>query len=154
MYIAKVDGNVVGEIVHYTKVFRSVPTDEQLTKRGYKKVNKFKPYNILTERLTGATPYVSGTYVFTVEKTDMTADEITSAKENAMNNIRSTRDNMLKDTDWAAIRKAEAGTAMPSAMATYRQALRNVPATIGSTDPRTWSDWPSISLDGSSASGV
>ncbi len=154
MYIAKVDGNVVGEIVHYTKVFRSVPTDEQLALRGYKKVNKHKPYNVLTERLTGATPYVSGTYVFTVEKTDMTADEITSAKENAMNNIRSTRDNMLKDTDWAAMRKAEAGIAMPSAMATYRQALRNVPATIGSADPRTWSDWPSISLDGSSASGV
>ena len=61
---------------------------------------------------------------------------------------------MLKDTDWAAIRKAETGTAMPSAMASYRQALRNVPATIGSADPRTWSDWPSISLDGTSASGV
>ena len=43
---------------------------------------------------------------------------------------------------------------MPSAMATYRQALRNVPATIGDADPRTWSDWPSISLDGTSASGV
>ena len=154
MYIAKVNGNIVGEIVHYTKVFRSVPTDEQLALRGYKKINKYKPYNILTERLTGATPYVSGTYVFTVEKTDMTADEITSAKNSAMSNIRATRDGMLKDTDWAAIRKAETGTAMPSAMASYRQALRNVPATIGSADPRTWSDWPSISLDGSSASGV
>ena len=39
MYIAKVDGNIVGEIVHYTKVFRSVPTDEQLALRGYKKIN-------------------------------------------------------------------------------------------------------------------
>jgi hypothetical protein len=71
-----------------------------------------------------------------------------------MANIRSKRDGMLKETDWAAVRKAETGTAMPSAMATYRQALRNVPATIGSADPRTWSDWPSISLDGTSASGV
>ena len=122
MYIAKVDGDVVGEIVHYTKVFRSVPTDEQLALRGYKKINKHKPHNVLTERLTGATPYVSGTYVFTVKKTDMTADEITASKN--------------------------------SAMASYRQALRNVPATIGSADPRTWSDWPSISLDGTSASGV
>ena len=154
MYIAKVNGNIVGEIVHYTKVFRSVPTDEQLALRGYKKINKYKPYNILTERLTGVTPYVSGTYVFTVEKTDMTADEITSAKNSAMSKLRFQRDNMLKDTDCAAIRKAETGTAMPSAMASYRQALRNVPATIGSADPRTWSDWPSISLDGSSASGV
>ena len=71
-----------------------------------------------------------------------------------MSQIRSQRDAMLKDTDWAAIRKAEIGTAMPSAMATYRQALRNIPATIGDADPRTWSDWPTISLDGSSATGV
>ena len=154
MYIAKVDGNVVGEIVHYTKVFRSVPTDEQLALRGYKKINKHKPHNVLTERLTGATPYVSGTYVFTVKKTDMTADEITASKNNAMTQIRSQRNNMLKETDRSAIRKAETGIAMPSAMASYRQALRNVPATIGSADPRTWSDWPSISLDGTSASGV
>ena len=154
MYIAKVDGNIVREIVHYTKVFRSVPTDEQLALRGYKKINKFKPHNNLTERLNSTTPYVSGSYVFTVEVVDMTADEITSAKNSAMSKIRSQRDDMLKNTDWAAIRKAETGTAMPSAMASYRQALRNVPATIGSADPRTWSDWPSISLDGSSASGV
>jgi hypothetical protein len=50
MYIAKVDGNVVGEIVHYTKVFRTIPTDDQLTRRGYKKINKFKPHDNLTER--------------------------------------------------------------------------------------------------------
>jgi hypothetical protein len=43
---------------------------------------------------------------------------------------------------------------MPSAMATYRQALRDIPSTIGSADPRTWSDYPTISLDGSTASGV
>ena len=154
MYIAKVDGNVVGEIVHYTKVFRTIPTDEQLAKRGYKKINKFKPHNNLTERLIGATPYVSGNYVFTVAIDNMTADEITQAKDSAMNSIRNQRDKLLKDTDWAAIRKAETGTAMPNAMATYRQALRNIPATIGDADPRTWSDWPTISLDGSSATGV
>lgn len=154
MYIAKVDGNIVGEIVHYTKVFRTIPTDDQLTRRGYKKINKFKPHNNLTERLSSTTPYVSGSYVFTVEVVNMTATEITSSKDSALSSIRNTRNELLKDTDWAAIRKAETGTAMPSAMASYRQALRNVPATIGSADPRTWSDWPSISLDGSSASGV
>ena len=135
-------------------MFRTIPTDEQLAKRGYKKINKFKPHNNLTERLIGATPYVSGNYVFTVAIDNMTADEITQAKDSAMNSIRNQRDKLLKDTDWAAIRKAETGTAMPNAMASYRQALRNVPATIGDADPRTWSDWPTISLDGSSATGV
>ncbi len=154
MYIAKVDGNVVGEIVHYTKVFRNVPTQELLEERGYKRINKFKPHDNLTERLNPTTPYVSGTYVFTVEVVDMTAEEIQQSKDSAMNQIRNVRNNMLQETDWYAIRKAETGTDMPTATATYRQALRDIPTTIGSDDPRTWDSYPTLSLDGSSASGV
>jgi len=150
MYIAKVDGNVVGEIVHYTKVFRSVPTDEQLALRGYKKINKHKPYNVLTERLTSATPYVSGTYVFTVEKTDMTADEITANKASSLAQIRSQRNQLLNSTDWSQVTDS---TANKSAYAVYRTELRNVPQTIGDADPRTWTDWPSLSLEGASAGG-
>ena len=153
MYIAKVDGNVVGEIVHYTKVFRTIPTDEQLTKRGYKKINKFKPHNNLTERLIGATPYVSGNYVFTVAIDNMTADEITQAKDSAMNSIRNERNQLLKDTDWTQISDSTANT---SAYAVYRTELRDVPQTISdaSADPRTWSDWPTIDLGGASAGGA
>ena len=154
MYIAKVDGNVVGEIVHYTKVFRNVPTQELLEERGYKQINKYKPHDNLTERLNSTAPYVSGTYVFTVEVVDMTAEEIQQSKDSAMNQIRNVRNNMLQETDWYAIRKAETGTDMPTATATYRQALRDIPTTIGSDDPRTWDSYPSLSLDGSSASGV
>lgn len=151
MYIAKVDGNVVGEIVHYTKVFRNVPTQELLEERGYKQINKYKPHDNLTERLNPTTPYVSGTYVFTVEVIDMNADEITESKNSAMNNIRQTRNELLKDTDWTQIPDS---TANASAYAVYRTELRNVPQTIGDTDPRTWSDWPTLDLSNGSASGV
>ena len=151
MYIAKVDGNVVGEIVHYTKVFRNVPTQELLEERGYKQINKYKPHDSLTERLNSTTAYVSGTYVFTVEVIDMNADEITESKNSAMNNIRQTRNQLLKDTDWTQIPDS---TANASAYAVYRTELRNVPQTIGDTDPRTWSDWPTLDLSNGSASGV
>ena len=154
MYIAKVDGNVVGEIVHYTKVFKTIPTDDQLTKRGYKKINKFKPHDNLTERLNPTTPYVSGSYVFTVEVLDMTADEVTNKKDSAMANIRATRDQLLKDTDWTQIPDSTANT---SAYAVYRTELRNIPQNMGDADPRTWSDWPTVDtvdLGGASAGGV
>lgn len=153
MYIAKVDGNVVGEIVHYTKVFRTIPTDDQLTRRGYKKINKFKPHDNLTERLNPTTPYVSGSYVFTVETIDMNTAEITSRQDSAMANIRATRDQLLKDTDWTQIPDS---TANSSAYAVYRTELRDVPQTISdaSADPRTWSDWPTIDLGGASAGGA
>ena len=154
MYIAKMNGDTIEQIDHYRIWFKNVPDDATLVRRGFKKVNKFLPHDRLTQKLEGTTPFVDGNFVTTVKVVSLTADEITANKASSLSQIRSTRDNMLKNTDWAAIRKAETGTAMPSAMATYRQALRNVPATIGSADPRTWSDWPSISLDGSSASGV
>ena len=154
MYIAKMNGNTIEQIDHYRIWFRNVPDDATLVRRGFKKVNKFLPHNNLTQKLQGTTPFVDGDFVTTVEVVNLTADEITANKNSSLEQIRSTRDNMLKNTDWAAIRKAETGIAMPSAMATYRQALRDIPATIGSADPRTWSDWPSISLDGSYASGV
>ena len=154
MYIAKMNGNTIEQIDHYRIWFRNVPNDETLARRGFKKVNKFLPHNNLTQKLERTTPFVDGEFVTTVEVVNLTADEITANKASSLAQIRSQRDEMLKNTDWAAIRKAETGTAMPSAMATYRQELRDVPTTIGSADPRTWNDWPSISLDESSASGV
>ena len=151
MYIAKVIDGVIGEIVHYTKVFRNIPTQELLDERGYKKINNFKPYDNLTERLDSVAPYVSGTYVFTVEVVDMSADEITESKNSAMKGIRNTRDQLLKDTDWTQIPDS---TANSSAYAVYRTALRDIPQNMGNADPRTWDDYPSLSLDNGSAGGV
>ena len=83
----------------------------------------------------------------------MNTAEITSRQDSAMANIRATRDQLLKDTDWTQIPDSTANT---SAYAVYRTELRDVPQTISdaSADPRTWSDWPTIGLEGSSAGGV
>ena len=114
------------------KVFRNIPTQELLDERGYKKINNFKPYDNLTERLDSVAPYVSGTYVFTVEVVeDMSADEITESKNSAMKGIRNTRDQLLKDTDWTQIPDS---TANSSAYAVYRTALRDIPQNMGNAD--------------------
>ena len=147
-------GDTIKQISSYRVWFKTIPSDDVLTTRGFKKINQYVNHNHLTQRLESTTPFVDGDFVTTVKVVNLTSDEIARNKATSMSKIRSQRNEMLKDTDWAAIRKAETGTAMSSAMATYRQALRDVPATIGSADPRTWNNWPSISLDGSSASGV
>ena len=53
-------------------------------------------------------------------------------------NVRNSRTEMLKDCDWTQLADS---TADKTAWATYRTALRNLPATI-TGDPRTFSDWP------------
>ena len=150
MYIAEINGNTIVKIDHYRHWFKNVPSDETLARRGFKKVNKFLPHNNLTQKLQGTTPFVDGDFVTTVEVVNLSADEITANKVSSLAQIRKKRNELLNSTDWTQISDS---TANKSAYAVYRTELRNVPATIGSADPRTWSDWPSISLDGSSASG-
>ena len=54
-----------------------------------------------------------------------------------MAQIRSQRNQLLKDCDWTQVADC---TADKTAWATYRQALRDLPSTI--TEPRTFKDWP------------
>ena len=151
MYIAKMNGDTIEQIDHYRIWFKNVPDDATLVRRGFKKVNKFLAHDKLTQKLEGTTPFVDGNFVTTVKVVSLTADEITANKASSLSQIRSQRNQLLGDTDWSQVTDS---TANKSAYAVYRTELRNVPQTIGDADPRTWTDWPSLSLDGSSASGV
>jgi len=53
--------------------------------------------------------------------------------------VRSERDQKLKDTDWMGM----SDVAMPSNWATYRQALRDIPAQSGFPNTITWPTEPS-----------
>lgn len=152
MYIAQMNGNTIVKIDHYRVWFRNTPDDATLTRRGFKKVNKFLPHNNLTQKLQGTTPFVDGDFVTTVEVVNLSADEITANKASSLSRIRSQRNQLLSDTDWSQISDS---TANKSAYASYRVDLRNVPQKIANdnADPRTWSDWPSLSLEGASAGG-
>jgi len=113
------------------------PSDEFLTANNAKKVTLFKAHDRLTQKLVSCAPYDDGEFVSMAQVESLTADEIQSAKNSAMANIRGQRNQLLKDCDWTQIADC---TADKTAWATYRQALRDLPATI--TEPRTFVDWP------------
>jgi hypothetical protein len=113
------------------------PSDEFLTANNAKKVTLFKAHDRLTQKLVSCAPYDDGEFVSMAQVESLTADEIQSAKDSAMSQIRYTRNQLLKDCDWTQIADC---TADKTAWATYRQALRDLPATI--TEPRTFADWP------------
>jgi len=139
MFIAQVENGQVINVVDYRDVFgRSVPTDEQLVEKNYVRVNLFREHDRLTQKLITATPVLEGGWVYTVAVAQMSEEEIQSAKDSAMAQIRSDRTRLLAACDWTQIADS---TADKTAWATYRTALRNLPATMTS-DPRTFSDWP------------
>ena len=113
------------------------PSDEFLTANNAKKVTLFKAHDRLTQKLVSCAPYDDGEFVSMAQVESLTADEIQSAKDSAMAQIRHQRNQLLKDCDWTQIADC---TADKTAWATYRQALRDLPFTI--TESRTFVDWP------------
>ena len=93
-------------------------------------------------------PYISDGVVYTVRLVDLTNDEKT-AYTNAQNATiaarqRASRDALLAETDWMAIKAAETGVALANDWKTYRQALRDLPS---------HSNWPNLKSPGPDGSG-
>ena len=59
--------------------------------------------------------------------------------ENAWSDLRTKRDQLLASTDWEIVKHKELGTNIPTALKTYRQELRDLPA--NTSDPANPS-WP------------
>ena len=114
------------------------PSDEFLAENNAKKVNAFKAHDRLTQKLVSCAPYDDGEFVSVVQVESLTAEEIQAAKDSAMAQLRSTRNQLLTSCDWTQIpdctipKKAE--------WATYRQTLRDFPATV--SDARATITWP------------
>jgi hypothetical protein len=140
MFIAKVENGNIGEIIDFRKYFGKTDsvTDEQLVAQGFVRVNLFRAHDRLTQKLISCDPVLEGGWVYKVAIADLTAEEIQSAKDSAMAQIRGQRNTLLAACDWTQIADS---TADKTAWATYRTALRNLPATI-TGDPRTFNDWP------------
>jgi len=140
MFIAKVENGNIGEIIDFRKYFGKTDsvTDEQLTAQGFVRVNLYRDHDRLTQKLIPCDPVLESNWVYKVAVADLTAEEIQSAKDSAMAQIRGQRNRLLAACDWTQIADS---TADKTAWATYRTALRNLPATI-TGDPRTFSDWP------------
>ncbi len=144
MFIAKVTDGQIGEIIDFRTYFgnTSSVTDEQLAAQGFVKVNLYRDHNRLTQKLVPSTPVLENGWVYTVAVAALTAEEIQSAKDSAMAQIRGTRNELLKDTD--GTQAVDNPNPKKADWATYRQQLRDLPAGIVALaiDPRTFSDWP------------
>ena len=125
------------ELFSNTSFTPSGPSDEFLTANNAKKVNAFKAHDKLTQKLVSCEAYDDGEFVSVVQVESLSAEEIQAAKDSAMAQLRATRNALLLACDWTQIADC---TADKTAWATYRQALRDLPATI--TEPRTFADWP------------
>jgi hypothetical protein len=85
---------------------------------------------------------VDGKWVWKWSVSEMD-DEAKAAKDaEAAKGVRSTRDAKLAECDWLVIKSVETGIALAADWATYRQALRDVPAQAGFPHDITWPEKP------------
>lgn len=115
----------------------SGPSDDFLIANSSKKLTRFKAHDRLTQKMVQVPAYEDGEFVSVVRIENLTAEEIQAAKDSAMANIRGQRDRLLAACDWTQIPDS---TADKQAWATYRQALRDFPASI--EDARLPVEWP------------
>ena len=126
------------ELFANTSFPASGPSDDFLVENNAKKVTLFKTHDRLTQKLVSCEAYDDGEFVSLTQVADLTAEEIQSAKDSAMAQIRGQRNQLLKECDWTQI--ADCTIPKKAEWTTYRQTLRDLPSTI--TEPRNFSNWP------------
>ena len=126
------------ELFNNTSFPPSGPSDEFLTGNNAKKVNAFKAHDRLTQKLVSCSAYDDGEFVSVVQVENLSAEEIQSAKDSAMAQLRTTRNALLLACDWT--QAVDCSIPKKTEWATYRQTLRDFPTTV--SDARTTIDWP------------
>ena len=144
MQIAIIENGNVTQVGDYRELFPNTsfpangPSPEWMAENNAKRVNLFKEHDSLTQKLVQVAPYVDGDFVNTVQVESLTAEEIQAAKDSAMAQLRGNRNNLLAQCDWTQI--ADCTISNKAEWATYRQALRDFPATVA--DARLPVEWP------------
>jgi hypothetical protein len=105
MLIAQINGSDI-TVADYKVLFPNTsfppsgPSDAWLTDNGCMKVNLWLPYDQDTQKLVPADPYIDGDYVYTVQVTELTTEEIDQKNEYKKLKIKSQAQKILQDTDW------------------------------------------------------
>jgi len=76
----------------------------------------------------------------TEEEIQAKIDELTAAEPLKL--LRTERNAKLAETDWEIVMHKEKGTNIPTALKTYRQALRDITDTYTSLDDVVWPEKP------------
>jgi len=158
MFVAKVVNGTITDsgnlytLYPTTSFPKTGPSDGWMTNNNVKVIKSYRTYDKATHKLVTVTPYLDSGEVYDVqvqaltdaEKATNTSDE-TARKEAA---VRKQRDALIAECDWVAVKALEAGSSVPAAWATYRQALRDITShanfpdlSNGDMDGNN-SDWP------------
>ena len=119
--------------------FPKRPSDEMLAEWGMQPVTRTdRPDVDHTKNVTEGTPMLNGdAWTQVWEVTDATTEEIAARTEDQARSVRSTRNQLIADTDWMAL----SDNTLTPEWAIYRQALRD----ITDTPKFPWledADWP------------
>ena len=136
MHVALIQDDSIVAVGHYSKIFPNTsfpatgPTAEFLTENNAKVVINDFSYDSTTQRIEDCTAYVEGDHVSTKRVVELTEWELSKKQESKWSRVRTTRNELLKESDWTQVADSPCDTA---AWASYRQALRDLPST--NTDP-------------------
>lgn len=72
-----------------------------------------------------------GSWAHEVLKVEISEDQYQSNVNLQKQAVKADRDRMIASTDWIVTKSVEAGTPIPEAWSTYRQALRDIPSQEG-----------------------
>ena len=137
-----------GRVAHYKDLFKNTsfpafgPSDEFLASAGVYKVSVFRPYDRATQKLVPCDPVVEDGFAYVVAVEDKTEEEIAADVASKAAKVRAQRDQLIAQSDWKVVRAQETNTQVAEEWATYRQALRDVPAQAGFPHDVTWPDQP------------
>ena len=116
--------------------------DSFLTANNVVELIETLSYTSPSQKLTKVSPYVDNGKAYSVKVEATSTDEITALNTAKWNEIRFARNELLKQTDWRAIRASETGVAMSTEWLDYRKALRDI-TTQESPFSITWPTEPS-----------
>ena len=77
---------------------------------------------------------------YDIDVVDAKAVEIETAEK--LQELRTERNKLLAQTDWEIVKHKELSTTIPTALKTYRQALRDITNTYSSLDDVVWPEKP------------
>lgn len=145
MLIAKVENGQVLDVADYRAMFPGTsfplngPDSDFLAENSCMQVSVFKPYDLKTEKLVPASPYIDGQFVYTVSVEQKTQADLASDAAHQAASVRAERNRRLSDSDWTQLPDSP-----PDALAwgVYRKALRDLPSQPGFPWDIIWPEAP------------
>ena len=145
MHVALIQDDSIVAVAHHSKIFPNTsfgpsgPSAEFLEENNAKLVTNAFAYNPATHKLVDCPAYFVNDHVSTQRVEELTEAELTQKTNQKWDRIRNKRNYLLSESDWTQVADAPGDKA---AWATYRQALRDLPASGSDPDALTWPTSP------------